>query len=333
MSQEADDILKGRSLVNRHLYQQRIADTAEAQILPTAYIGFDAELGLAKLKDGNGNISYGSAQTNGAVGLGENIRVRRGGVISGYDSMPRVRQKPGASHSTEDLLKTAILFVFRDPATDISHFYVQVEKTATKIAEMNIGDIRNFAVDRRPMLSGIYLTAAKSRIIAHLVTRKYSPLYVSSEPVVHRYFISGKVVTEEVFTPPQSIPSLSDDWQNLRTTSYSIPEINFSDNACINFFAYDYPRSTNVYKNKIITSKFGTLVNGITPDTSIKTQDIALDIEIHSGISNENDTCNITNTKIKKTILRKLVIEEDMDLDFVYVLAFSTIYAPASKKL
>ncbi|HYX17296.1 MAG TPA: hypothetical protein VE944_23665 [Nostoc sp.] len=90
MSQEAD-ILRGQQHLNRHLYQQRIADAAEAlfrQVMPTAYTGFDAELGLARLKDANGNIFYGAAQTNGAVGKGENIRLRRGGVLAKYDEMP-----------------------------------------------------------------------------------------------------------------------------------------------------------------------------------------------------------------------------------------------------
>ncbi|MEH1808507.1 hypothetical protein [Nostoc sp.] len=88
---EADDILKGRSLVNRQIYQQKIADTAEArseQQQPTTYIGFDAEQGLARLQDSSGSISYGSAQTNGAVGIGDNIRLRRGGVLAVYDAMP-----------------------------------------------------------------------------------------------------------------------------------------------------------------------------------------------------------------------------------------------------
>ncbi|MEH2393690.1 MAG: hypothetical protein V7K21_19185 [Nostoc sp.] len=92
MSQEASDILKARSLVNRHLYQQKISDVAEAwseQSSPTIYTGFDVELGLGRLQDDNGNIFYGSAQTNGAVGLGENIRLRRGGVLAKYDAMPR----------------------------------------------------------------------------------------------------------------------------------------------------------------------------------------------------------------------------------------------------
>ncbi|MEH2201172.1 hypothetical protein [Nostoc sp.] len=91
MSQEADDILRGRSHLNRHLYQQRIADAAEVQIeqsQPTSYLNFDATTGLARLQSADGNIAYGSAQTNGAIGAGENIRLRRGGGLARYDEMP-----------------------------------------------------------------------------------------------------------------------------------------------------------------------------------------------------------------------------------------------------
>ncbi|QLE47828.1 hypothetical protein FD724_06695 [Nostoc sp. C057] len=68
MSQEANEILRGRSQLNRNLYQQKITDVAEAQSeqsLPTIYSRFDAELGLGRLQDSGGNISYGTAQTNG----------------------------------------------------------------------------------------------------------------------------------------------------------------------------------------------------------------------------------------------------------------------------
>lgn len=116
MSQEANDILKGRSLVNRHLYQQKIADATEAQserYEPTAYIEFDAEQGLGKVVDASGNIYYGNAQTNGAVGKGENVRLRRGGVIAGYDSMPCHKQGTPIVPGASVVLEAAFLFYVR----------------------------------------------------------------------------------------------------------------------------------------------------------------------------------------------------------------------------
>ncbi|MHC5827298.1 MAG: hypothetical protein ACYT04_68340, partial [Nostoc sp.] len=109
------DILKQRSQLNRHLYHQRITDAAEAQAelaLPTAYTGFDADLGLAKLQDGNGDVFYGNAQTNGAIALGENIRLRRGGVFAKYDSMPR--RKPALTPSDKPLKPSKGFLFFLD---------------------------------------------------------------------------------------------------------------------------------------------------------------------------------------------------------------------------
>lgn len=88
-------MLRERSHLNRYLYQQRISDAVEAQAelqQPTAYTGFDAVTGLARLQDALGNIFYGSPQTNGAIGKGENIRLRRKGIMAGYDAMPNKKQ-------------------------------------------------------------------------------------------------------------------------------------------------------------------------------------------------------------------------------------------------
>ncbi|BBD69533.1 hypothetical protein NIES4072_31340 [Nostoc commune NIES-4072] len=110
---EADEILRGRSLVNRHLYQKRIADLAEAQseqYEPTTYTAFDTELGLGRLQDTFGNISYGNAQTNGAVGKGETIRLRRGGVLAGYDAMPRRKSEESIKPIAKNTYKVKTLF-------------------------------------------------------------------------------------------------------------------------------------------------------------------------------------------------------------------------------
>ncbi|MEH1902524.1 MAG: hypothetical protein V7L04_14165 [Nostoc sp.] len=68
-------------------------------------------MGYARLQDSNGNISYGNPQTNGAVGIGESIRLRGGGVLSGYDAMPcyTKTQKPNGKSSSE-IIEAAILF-------------------------------------------------------------------------------------------------------------------------------------------------------------------------------------------------------------------------------
>ena len=123
MSQEANDILTRASQLNRHLYRAKIADATEAQSeqsSPTAYKAFDTELGLARLQDGNGNILYGDAQTNGAVRLGENIRLRRGGVISGYDGMPTLKtDKPIPSSKTETK-QAAILYYLPEQRNELT---------------------------------------------------------------------------------------------------------------------------------------------------------------------------------------------------------------------
>ncbi|MBW4677138.1 MAG: hypothetical protein KME52_24975 [Desmonostoc geniculatum HA4340-LM1] len=116
MSQESENILRARSLLNRNLYQQKISDAAEAQTelpSPTNYLNFDAESGLARLRDNNGSISYGSAQTNGAVGLGDNIRLRRGGVLAGYDAMPRRKSQAATISESIEELEAAFLFYIR----------------------------------------------------------------------------------------------------------------------------------------------------------------------------------------------------------------------------
>ncbi|MEH2148615.1 hypothetical protein [Nostoc sp.] len=146
---EADDILKGRSLLNRHLYQQRIVDAVEAQLEQqqrTTYLGFDAEQGLARLKAADSNISYGSAQTNGAVGLGDNIRLRRGGVISGYDAMPHHKQKAPSLSTKQEELSAAILFyvrastLFQDTVASTKSGSVSLN-SLTKIHEITLDKI------------------------------------------------------------------------------------------------------------------------------------------------------------------------------------------------
>lgn len=131
MSQEADEILRGRSLVNRHLYQQRVADVASAaseQSSPTIYTKFDAELGLGRLQDNNGNISYGNAQTNGAVGKGENIRLRRGGALAKYDAMPTRKQQQNLPPTTAETFSFVALLRTIDVERTIGLTAIKTDK-------------------------------------------------------------------------------------------------------------------------------------------------------------------------------------------------------------
>ncbi|WP_445634569.1 hypothetical protein NSTC745_06390 [Nostoc sp. DSM 114161] len=111
----ASEMLRARSLLNRNLYQQKISDAAEELSelpLPTTYQSFDAQQGLARLKDITSNISYGAAQTNGAVGKSENIRLRRGGILARYDAMPRRKSQVAAiSESTQELEAVFLFYV------------------------------------------------------------------------------------------------------------------------------------------------------------------------------------------------------------------------------
>ncbi|MHC5779310.1 hypothetical protein [Nostoc sp.] len=113
MSQEADEMLNARSQLNRQLFQQKITDAAEAMAelaMPTIYTGVDAESGLARLVDATGNVFYGSAQTNGAIAVGENIRLRRGGVFAKYDAMPRRKPEVNIETMVKNTYRVKTLF-------------------------------------------------------------------------------------------------------------------------------------------------------------------------------------------------------------------------------
>ncbi|MEH1828267.1 MAG: hypothetical protein V7L22_23520 [Nostoc sp.] len=135
MSQEASEILKGRSLVNRHLFQKKTTDTAEAiseQSSPTIYTNFDAELGLGRLRDSNGNISYGNPQTNGAIALGENIRLRRGGVLNKYDAMPSRKLQPITNITSNETFSFVALL-------STGYLNNNIALTATKSQKIKVG--------------------------------------------------------------------------------------------------------------------------------------------------------------------------------------------------
>jgi hypothetical protein len=158
---EADDILRTRSLINRRLYQQRIADAAEAQLeqsQPTSYLNFDASTGLARLQDVGGNIVYGAAQTNGAIGNGESIRLRRGGVFSKYDAMPWRKPESNTEQIINNIYRVKTLFYLYN--TDGIHldFYIGGDRSQPikilSIDNITIGYITNLGINK-------YLASAK----------------------------------------------------------------------------------------------------------------------------------------------------------------------------
>ncbi|MBD2437370.1 hypothetical protein [Nostoc sp. FACHB-110] len=90
---EAEKLLQQTSTANRHLYHKRLVDAVEAQQemqQSTSYQEYDAETGLARLRESDGSISYGKAQTNGATGKGESVRLRG----NKYDNMPHRKPEP-----------------------------------------------------------------------------------------------------------------------------------------------------------------------------------------------------------------------------------------------
>ncbi|WP_375491095.1 hypothetical protein [uncultured Nostoc sp.] len=202
----------------------------------------------------------------------------------------------------------------------LASFYIQQGKIATKIADLNIADYTLISGDPA-VLTGSYLTYAKSEIIAHLKTKTY----VSSSPVVHRYLLSGTQVTELDFAPPQTIPALNDDWQNPWTTSY-YPELT-SEDACINSARSGAVANfTNFYKNNIIVCSQQSTDQSPVAFTAIINQDFNAQFQINS-YNSQNNTCTLSNGKKKNIKLRQLVIDPGINLSFVQILAVSPFYS------
>lgn len=156
MSQEAEELLQARSHINRATYQQKIVDAAQAQeeqSSSTQYAGFDSETGLARLRDANGNIIYGNAQTNGAIALGDNIRLRRGGVVAGYDAMPRTRTesepetKPSINYfiiSLQQSEQNTFLYPFNPEFKEIEYWLTGGKYKLKKILKLGFEESEGF---------------------------------------------------------------------------------------------------------------------------------------------------------------------------------------------
>lgn len=304
---EADDILKARSHLNRQQFQQKITDAAEAQTeqaLPTAYTGFDAELGLAKLQDGNGDVFYGNAQTNGAIAVGENIRLRRGGVLAGYDSMPRkiVNFTP-----VPELRKSIIMGLFVYKFTEYGgindDFYVLyphanfVYNFKKKIASSGLKNIRNDFLRDLEFQVSHNVTAGDND--PSIITRNqglfnilyYSggnPIYIVAQELFDKDLSFVKIAllkfqdyklikvteinTESGFSPEYKRSGNSENYRQVfkyQTSDGKIKFVIFSGTAREispkgGFYLWEFGSPGNHYLMGTPSSKFGLIQYGIT---------------------------------------------------------------------
>ncbi|MFN6474183.1 MAG: hypothetical protein RMY36_031510 [Nostoc sp. SerVER01] len=105
MMQE-EELLKHQAVLNQAQYQSRAADTNTNESVAAKYIGYDPELRLAKLQDANGNIFYGKPDTNSAIARGEDIRLRQGYGLPGYDAMPCSKKEPTKQATSKPIAPT-----------------------------------------------------------------------------------------------------------------------------------------------------------------------------------------------------------------------------------
>ncbi|MFN6538106.1 MAG: hypothetical protein RM021_017410 [Nostoc sp. EkiNYC01] len=505
---QEEELLKQQTELNQAQYQSHAADSNANESVAAKYMGYDAELRLAKLQDASGNIFYGKPDTNGAIARGEDIRLRQGYGLPGYDAMPHHKiEQPAPLQIQKEVLDVAILFKispqywfydFRlfytygeyiyqqditpnrsitseaitiedtflvrfghggfvksflityydississntypafkfsspteaivtidinfspgggvintfcgasvdryvgyhrvdylepgeqipndsiievysstcdaySPASSLSYtttvqagehyisvfagynyrydvqsnsaggvlytetvsgsikikvettthttFYVQRGRNITKIAEFSARDSLTADTYNSLVVISEYLTYTKSRLIVHLKTKTNTQI----QPIVHRYFISlSGEVTEEVFSSPQIIPEIEDDWQASWTTSY-LPELN-SEDPCIKAVRNGFERQyTNFYKNKILVAY--RTPNNIFIDSIIKNQDVTVEVKIKLYNTGEN-TCAITSEKRKNILLQKLIVDENIDISYIALIAVSAIY-------
>ncbi|AUB37528.1 hypothetical protein COO91_03473 [Nostoc flagelliforme CCNUN1] len=135
------ELLRQQSQMNRSQYESNAADINSDESVAAKYLGYDPNLRLAKLQDAEGNIFYGKADTNGAIARGEDIRLRRGYGIPGYDAMPHVEQKPIDDPSKNlTVIKTDLLY------------YLEIEKNETTAPNIS-GEWSFFGGRCRPRFS------------------------------------------------------------------------------------------------------------------------------------------------------------------------------------
>ncbi|MFN6475370.1 hypothetical protein [Nostoc sp. DedQUE07] len=105
------ELLKQQAQMNRSQYESNASDPNVDESVATKYLGYDPQLKLAKLQDINGNVFYGKSDTNGAIARGEDVRLRRGYGLPGYDAMPHVSPElPTEKQTTKTAITTDLLY-------------------------------------------------------------------------------------------------------------------------------------------------------------------------------------------------------------------------------
>lgn len=186
MSQEVED-LQSQSHINHVAYQQKIiaaAEISEEKQQTTKYLGFDAEIGVGKLKDTNGSIIYAIAQTNGAIAIGDTIRLRRGGVLSGYDAMPMPRVRSRERLTTDKAKKYLIITLFRLENSELL-FYIGGNAPPKQITELEVPANIGFATNLGSQNYLVTIKYIKDGIRTYFFKDK------NSEAIIFSNFISG----------------------------------------------------------------------------------------------------------------------------------------------
>jgi|GEM_PF-4092331 len=107
---DAEEILKKRAALNRINYQKRIAESIEEQqesSYPSNYQSFESSSGAGIVQDSQGNTRFLYAQSNGAVGLGDQVlaRARR------FDEMPAQLVQPAIAVKQTSTSPKGFMFV------------------------------------------------------------------------------------------------------------------------------------------------------------------------------------------------------------------------------
>ncbi|MFK0731418.1 MAG: hypothetical protein ACFKPT_02585 [Gloeotrichia echinulata GP01] len=253
MSQEAENLLRARSLLNRHLYQNRIADYTEVQeelSKPTFYTGFDASNGLGKLRDSSGNISYGEAITNGAIGKGEVIRLRNGAITS-YDAMPtRKTEEPPNKRVNPALIIGFLTEVVKinkiNNPSPLQDFILRSRKiTCLNLANNTASIASSSVIDTYrsinfyhgytpyPATFGYYSMGWDKSTVKYLTARVLS--FVPEDPLMPNTF---NIASVRVF-----VDSINANSQKLTTSTIELTttSINLNDQIISHYYVYEIP--------------------------------------------------------------------------------------------
>lgn len=90
-------------------------------------IGYDADLGLNRVRLPDGTQMYAAPDTNGVQGTGDNVLFHQGEAIAKSDTNPAVRQLARPNRSfvrSKEIYPFKVLFSIYSPATDVTSLYV-----------------------------------------------------------------------------------------------------------------------------------------------------------------------------------------------------------------